>query len=461
MKKNKTILTFFILAITSSFSFASDITSHISKYDWDGIEVTWLEDERLPLYKVLIYFADGALSDGENERGATNAMFEMLDSGTRRYGQMEINENLEFFGVSWNSTVNHEYSFYTVSGLVKDIVPTMKQVCHLFQEATFPEDELKKEIKKAESEIESMVNNQGGLATHIFREVSLSGTPYSYPVTGKLKDLRKITSKVLENKLKYFNQKVKKRIYIAGPKKALQIKSIVNQECGWSGKGADYVRVVPIKNNSPKNQVAPRVVFVPVPNSNQAQVRIGRFLNKTEIAQEELLELMSNFLGGGFTSMLMRAVRFNEGLTYSIGAFAAGQRDYGRAAISTSTKNQSLQKLIDVIRNTLETVQKGQFSDGDFERMKGNLIGSYHFALERKDALVSHLSLLDHKEKNYSTLENFNNVVSKFGAGDVSRMDGIVFDWSKQTIFVLGSPDLKKDLQKMGSVEVLNFKDFL
>ena len=70
------------------------------------------------------------------------SLFDMLADGTRRFSQKDISDNLEFFGVAYGGNVTHEYSTYGISGLEKDILPTVKKICHLFQDARFPQKEL-------------------------------------------------------------------------------------------------------------------------------------------------------------------------------------------------------------------------------------------------------------------------------------------------------------------------------
>ena len=236
------------------------------------------------------------------------------------------------------------------------------------------------------------------------------------------------------------------------------VKEIINEECGWKGTGAKYERHM---DYPPVLREKPRLVFVSVPKANQAQIRIGRFLNKEEIKQPELLDLVSNFLGGGFTSLLMRAVRSNEGLTYNISAFAAGQKEYGRSAISTFTKNQTVVPLIKLVKNTLEQVGKKEFDVKDFERMKGNLIGSHPFAFEKSSALLTQLAMLDHSGRPYSDLVQFPAIVQKYGPDDAAKMEASLFDWNRLTILILGDESLKKTLKELGEFENKSYKDFL
>lgn len=457
----KRVVTFFALIYLLQVALAGspeEFSNNIKQIKWEELEVVWLEDNRFPTYDIIFYFADGSLSDSKGEYGVTTSMFNLMDSGTRRFNQKEISDNLEFYGTSYGSRVAHEFSSFEISGLAKDITPTIKQICHLFNDATFPKKELAKYKVRRKDSLNNLVNSHGALARRAFRELSLEGSPYAYPPGGKLRDLPKLTSKILKTKLNYFNGEVKKRIYITGPKSLLSIKNIVLEECGWGGEKSNFVRTVNY-NNLTRDQA--KIYLITVPKANQAHVMMGRFLNRDEINNSELLSFTAGFLGGGFTSMLMRAVRVNAGLTYGIYAFAGGQKEYGRSGIATSTGNESLEKLIKTINGTVNKIELNKFSPDSLEWARGHLLGSYLFSFERSDALLSQLMTLDHEGKAYSELYKFPENLKSITREDIVRSVANIFSWGKQVVVVLGSKKLKGQLSKFGQVKAMSYEDFL
>jgi zinc protease len=88
---------FIFIVFCSSFSFAVPL-NNVEKFRWDDLEIVWLPEERHPTYVLTVYFADGALSDGA-DKGTTETMFNLISSGTRRFSQKDIADNLEFFFV--------------------------------------------------------------------------------------------------------------------------------------------------------------------------------------------------------------------------------------------------------------------------------------------------------------------------------------------------------------------------
>ncbi len=449
----------FILSYASISSMqAADISSKVHKFDWDGLEVIWVEDERFPTYDVSVYFADGALSD--DLKGETSAALGLLSLGTTRYSQKELIDHLEFFGVSSGPYVTHEYSLYSVSGLVKDSIPTFKRICHMFANATYPKKELSREIKRSRDATLNLVSDKSAIASMAFRELSLAGSPFAYPVSAKYNDLLKLDNPIhLKKKLSYFNDVVFKRVYISGPKEILKIKEILNQECGWNGKTANFKRDQEFQKKD--DQSGPKIYLVTVPGSNQAQVRIGKLMSKEEIQPLESIELLSTYLGGGFTSLLMRELRSSRGLVYGAGAFAAGQKHYGRAVIQTSTKNESVKELLTVVKGLLDDLKAGKVREEIFDVSKGRLEGSYPFRFEKSSDFLQQLIYLDHIDAKYSRLLNFPDELKKVSSVEMAKWGGQIFDWDNLTIVVQGDKSLAKELAEFGKVIIKNYKEFL
>ena len=203
--------------ILSQSAAANYLDDNLRKLNWNGVEVVWIEDNQYPTYDVTVYFYDGALSDNSKRYGETELMLDQITAGTLRYTQKQIANHLEFFGASYGGSVTHEFSTYSISGLVKDIVPTVKKVCHIFTNATFPKKELAKTKRRIVTSLNNIVTSHSSLANRAFRKISLNGTPYANPVSGTLKSIKRIKQKHLLARLKHFNTKVKKRIYIKGP----------------------------------------------------------------------------------------------------------------------------------------------------------------------------------------------------------------------------------------------------
>lgn len=442
-----------ILLGLSSFALADE---RINKLDWNGVEVVWLQDQNFPTYDFVVYFADGALSDQVG--GETDTMFNLLAYGTRRFEQKDISDHLEFYGVGHSAEVTHEYSIYHVSGLIKDLKPTMKMVCHLFSDATFPEQELHRFKMIRKDRLNNMINSQAALGSRSFRALSMEGTPFAIPAQGRLKDVDHWSSKALKEKLNYFNNRVAKKIYISGPRSVLDVKDIITKECGWT-KNASFVRNAEAKER--KVSKKPVINLVTVPNATQAYIFVGRALGKNEIGHLEMLELVSGFLGGGFSSKLMQEIRVKRGLSYGAEASASGQRNYGRLAISTYTKNETVGETLGIIKTTLADVAQGKFEDKELETARDGIVGSYPFRFEKSTAYLDQLIYFDHIGRNYDEIYRFTEGLKKLGKSDIVKETSGLLNWDQMNITILGQKELAEKLKQFGEVKISSYEDYL
>ena len=458
-------LTLFIVLLNFNHVWASDHIA-VEKFNWDGIDVVYLKDERLPTYLVQIFFADGALSDASGKGGETEMMFELLTRGTENLDQKKIADFFEYYGVELGSQVVHEYANFSYSGLVKHISETTKMVCQIFNQANFPKAEVAKYQILATNQWKNLVTNHGALAERVFRQISLAGTPYSSSTDGNSKSILNISTSDLLLKKQYFNKSVKKRIYLTGPEKMLDgLKQIISTDCGWKNTSESISRTSPDDKDSPSVQ-QPKFVLVPVEKANQAQIKIGRYVRSSEVSdknfnQQEKLALVSEFLGGGFTSKLMQELRVKRGLTYSAGSIISLQKYYGRVVLSTFTKNETLKETLSVVKNVLDDVASEKFQEKEVETIIQNMSGSHPFKFEENKSFVQHLSFFDHLGKSYDDLYDFPKIIKNVHKQDISRITKAAFNWNNLYIIVVGDKSLESQLKQLGPVEVVNYKDYL
>jgi zinc protease len=266
--------------------------------------------------------------------------------------------------------------------------------------------------------------------------------------------MRRTDSSALKEKLKYLNNDVRKRVYLSGPAAVLEIKRVLQEECGWGDQTELYQREVHYEHKVAKDN-GPEIYLVPVKDANQAQVRIGRFIPKDQISSHELMGLASDYLGGGFTAPLMRELRVMRGLTYSVSAYAGPQKYYGRSGIATFTKNETLGKLLKVTKDVLERNQRGEFSAEQFDRAVEGLAGRYPFRFEDPMSYMSQLMYLDHEGRDLSELYNFQESVRSLTREQLVNELKNLYGWSKMSIVVVGDRSLEEQLKKFGQVKIV------
>lgn len=441
-----------LLVVTNAFAKETFLDS-VKRMKWGDLDVVWIKDDHFPKFTASIYFQDGALND--SSPGVTQSTFDQMTSGTKTQNQRELAEFFDFYGANLRHSVTHEYSVYSVQALTKDIKPVMGKVCELFNEAQYPQNELKSYISRSKSHLKNLVTSHAALADRIFRRVSLEETVYANPVEGNISSFDKLNSELLKSRLDTLN-KTKKVLYLAGPDEVEDLREVIEKNCRWKNENKSN----PIVLKKPSSQSS--IYLVEVPNANQAQIRIGRYMLNQEFSKKyDQFHFMAGFLGGGFTSKLVQELRVKRGLTYSAGAYVSLQRDYGRAGVMTFSKNETTADAIGIIRDVFQDVGQGKFDDKEFQHQKNHQIGGYAFGFEETNAFLGQLMLYDHQNRDLKELVGFPQTIGKLTKSELSQADFEAFPWERMTIVVVGDKSLAKSLSRIRPVKILKIEDYL
>jgi zinc protease len=441
-----------LLFLNSAFAKSTFLDS-VTRMKWNDVDVVWIKDDKFPKFTASIYFQDGALND--SVAGITQTTFDQITAGTAKETQRELSEFFDFYGANLRHSVTHEYSVFTVQALTKDIKPVMAKVCEIFKDAQYPENELNSHLSRSKSHLKNLVTSHSALADRVFRKVSLGDTLYAQPVEGTIKSFDKIKPALLKARLESLN-KTRKVLYLAGPSDVKDIRSIIEKNCNWSNE----TKVSKLSISKPVSQSA--IYLVEVPNANQAQIRIGRYMTSDEFSGKyDKFHFMSSFLGGGFTSKLVQELRVKRGLTYSAGSYISMQRDYGRAGISTFSKNETTAESISLIRDVLSDVTAGKFTDEEFLHQKNHKIGGYAFSFEETTAFLAQIMLYDHQGRDLKELARYPEIIENLTKTELSSANMEAFPWEKQTIVIVGDKSLLKSLSRIRPVRVIKYEDYL
>lgn len=432
--------------------------SEIKRLDWNEHKTVWLDDARFPVATIAVYFADGALRDAAKEAGRTQTVFDLLFSGTSKYSQKDLSEFFDFYGVGFSHSVTHEYSVLSFSGLVKDLPTVVERFCHVVKEANFPREELIPHKQRTIAKLRNLPSQHAALAERAFRSVMMKGSSYEYPTEGGLASLELLRSEGLAERWRELREDSVKRFYVKGPKEALFIKDKFLSECGWKTAASQSYR---LKN--PLSGMGHRIFFVPVPGANQAQIRIGRYLSRSEARDpDESMSFASDYLGGGFTSLLIQEARVKRGLTYSIGAYVSLQADYGRSGISTFTKNETVADMLKLLRELLtKSGSDNGIKPDELEHVRKFVIGNYPFSFEGADKFLQQLMSLDHLGEPLDKLYLFPERVQKLSANDIAGAIRKLFTWDELVIVVVGDPSIRGQLESIRKVEVVRPESLL
>lgn len=150
-----------------------------------------------------------------------------------------------------------------------------------------------------------------------------------------------------------------------------------------------------------------------------------------------------NFIlgGGGFNSRMMREIRSDRGLAYSVYShFQVGRRLPGPFFASAETKSSSTLQVLKLMRQQMQALRDEPVSAAELALAKESLINSFVFAFTDTHEVVTQQLRLDYYGYPADYLQRYRDQVAAVTAEQVQQAARERLDPARQTIVLVGDP---------------------
>lgn len=151
-----------------------------------------------------------------------------------------------------------------------------------------------------------------------------------------------------------------------------------------------------------------------------------------------------NFIlgGGGFNSRLMREVRSDRGLAYSVWSqFQVGRRFPGPVMAGTETKNASVVEVLTLMRGIMNGLREQPASAEELRVARDSLVNSFVFSFTDPHAVVAQRMQLDFYAYPADYLARYQERIAAVDAAAVQRVAREYLRPERQQVIVVGAPD--------------------
>lgn len=302
-------------------------------------------DTNLKIQKKLEQMYGANLSIGINKRGEKQVL---------RFTLENVN----------GSYVDDNDYIYDVVDLLKSIIynPTLEK-------GYFRKDYVFQEKENLRKRIEGRINDKRSYALDRCIEEMCKNEKFSIHPLGTLEDLKKVDETTLYEHYQEVIQTSPIEIFYVGEYDEKLVDYIKNIEKVNREEIIDIPRETVSNNVSTKNMVSESL------DVNQGKLVLGL---RTGIPYEEKLYngllVASDILGGGPNSKLFRNVREKESLAYYISSSVLKYKSL--MLIDGGIEFANFDKTISIIKDELEELKNGIFSDEDIEISKKSIISS-------------------------------------------------------------------------------------
>ena len=343
--------------------------------------------------------------------------------------QDKISKELEeMYGASFDCGIektgdNHIIKFY-LEALNEEFLPekeglTQKCINILLDIVTNPLVEnngFKKEYVDSEKEnlkqiINGKIDNKSRYALDRCIEEIFKGEPYGLYKYGYIEDLENITPESLYEYYKKLIQNCKIDIYYSGLFNDNKTEEIINkklQENKIESRKAEYI--VNNETTEKKNIEQPKIIEESM-DITQGKLVLGLQINDNNKDSRFAASVYNAVLGGGANSKLFQNVREKNSLAYT--ASSSYIRTKNIILIHCGIDIDKYEKALETIKEQLEDMKKGNFTDEDVEDSKKLIISSIKSISAEQDTEITydygqelsseHMAIKEYEEKIQNT----------------------------------------------------------
>jgi len=239
-------------------------------------------------------------------------------------------------------------------------------------------------------------------------------------------------------------------IAIQGDFSAAEMKAKVEQLfAGWT-VNQPPVPLFPQVEGTP----APGIFLATKSDVTQTFFEIGHLGGVFRDKNYPALEVMSDILGGGFSSRLFRRVRTDLGYAYSIGASWGANFDHpGIFRVSGSTKSANTVDAIRAVKEEIDKIRNSEVTDQELETAKETAINSFVFNFDSPGKTLGRIVTYDYYGYSKDFIFEFQKNIEKVTKADVLRVARESINPLNLTIVAVGKPEeFGKPLSQIGTV---------
>lgn len=430
-----------------------------------GLTLVAIQKRGLPLFHARLSVAAGASEDPRGKTGLAQFVVELLRRGTGRRDAHGVDELIEGMGAHLGAEVAMDEAALSLTVPAELSAVALDALLEVALEPAFAEEEVAAARRRAVASLQSDLDEPGSVAGRALVTLGYGPAhPYGHPAQGFRRDVETFSR---EDVLAFHATRFQEKgglLAVVGDALPAELLVLVRSALSRARfPSASTVQRDPLSFTTLPPPKGLRALVVHKPDSTQAQLRIvSPGLPKSTPRYSEAV-VANSALGGGFTSILVDAIRVDRGLSYSVSTRLLMNRRAGLAIFSSFTKNETLRELLDLaLEKMREYARTGPSADA-LDKARSYLAGLFPLGLESHEALAEQVSDaildgvgLDHLQKYRSRILAVTTEQARAAAADLSpARDGA------QLVIVGDGEVARRALGDLCPVEVRQLEEFV
>ena len=420
----------------------------------NGMKLLLIEDHELPHVGFRMMIHGGRLAAPADKPALAELAGETLRTGgAGRLTGDALDEKLERIGASIESSVGADSASVEGATLTENLDEVLALFADVAMRPAFAQDKIDLAKTHMRSGISRRNDEVNGLARREFQKL-LFGAHSPYVGQYEYADV----DAVGRGDLVAYHAKVYRpdeAIFAAwGDFKAAEMKEkVAKLFAGWNGRGP-----APVYKAPTTPEPAPSINYVEKKDVQQTFILAGHVGMRYDDPDYPATQVLSEILGGGFSSRLFVNVRTLKGLAYGAGGWMAPAYDHpGIFVFYTSTKMNTTAEALATVLDEIKKIREAPVSDAELKRAKDGFLNSYVFEYDSKSKIVNRLVTYEF----YGYPADFNvrlkDAIEKVTKEDVLRVAKTRLLPEKLLILAAGNAEqFDKPLSTFGKVNTID-----
>lgn len=340
----------------------------------NGLKVIVVENHKLPRVNYQIFVDTDPLVEGD-AAGYVQMMGDLLGKGTKTRTKPQIDEAVDFIGANLFTSANGVNG----SCLTKHSDKLLEVMTDVLLNPAFPEDELTKSKKRAESGLQAEKDNADAIAGNVGNVLRYGkGHPYGENMTEET--LQKIDlDKIKKHYSTYFKPNVSYFVCVGDITKA-QAEKYAQKYFGNWAKGDVPQHTYPVPQAPAQSQVD----FVHKPGAVQSVINITYPVDLKPGTPDAIpSSVMNTLLGGYFNSRVNANLREGKGYTYEARTGLSTDELVGNFNATASVRNAVTDSSIIEFMKELNRLRNEKVAADELQVVKNVLTGNFSASLEQ------------------------------------------------------------------------------
>ncbi len=420
----------------------------------NGLVLYLVEDHALPKVEGFALIKTGARFEPADKVGLAGIAGDVMRTGgsATRKGE-EVDRLLENVGASVETGVGATSATASLFTLKENLPLTLDILADLLRNPAFPDDKIELAMIQERTAISRRNDDVGDIANREFTKL-LYGKDNPYARHTEYETLQNISrADLVEFHHRYFHPN-RTVLGLWGDFDRAEVKALVEKYFGSWPRGEVETSALP----EVKPAAAPGVYFIPKEDVNQTNLRIGHLGGRLDDPDYYALSVMSEILGGGFTSRLVKRVRAELGLAYAVGASWSAQYDYdGTFYVVCNTRSDATVQATQEILAQVKRITEAPVTPQELAVAKESLRNSFVFNFDTTGEIVRRLMTYEYYGYPRDFLEKYRTNVEKVTAEDIQRVARKYVHPDRLVVLAVGrQQDFDKPLSTLGESKTVD-----